>query len=180
MLGAKCRRWWKVKSQPEESHPGPLAHHASALLIELLRSDILTDFHTPHTPRYLVTCRNKKKTIHRIIVYINKQKGQRFSFILIRIFYFPFWWKIHQYELKHQSITTILHIHCLFHLLSRVVQECIIWNDHGLKMFKNELQLCLKNRIHVHCMVWDLYQFVNKKNNKKKIINWTVRRFHFW
>ena len=172
MLGAKCRRWWKVKSQTGLS-PGPLAHHDSALIIELWRPNILTDFHTPHTPRYLVTCRNKKKTIHRITIYMN------FTSILIRILYFPFWCKFHQYEVKHQSITITLHINCLFHLLSRVVQKCIIWNDHGLKMFKNELQLCLKNRIHVHCMVWDLYQFVNKKNNKKKIIYWTVRRFHF-
>ena len=52
----------------QDSNPGPLAHHASALIIELWRPDILPDFHTHGYP---VTCRNEKKTIHRIIVYIN-------------------------------------------------------------------------------------------------------------
>ena len=50
----------------QDSNPGPLAHHASALIIELLRFDILSDFHPTGYP---MTCRNKKKAIHKIILY---------------------------------------------------------------------------------------------------------------
>lgn len=38
--------WWKVKSQNQDSNPGPLAYHLRTPTTELLRPNVLTDIYT--------------------------------------------------------------------------------------------------------------------------------------